>query len=523
MSVPVANINLNLDTFNALGIKINEIADIVSNQVITANTANTGANTLGNINLIGQFRANTVIGETFRGGTLTSPGEATFSSNVAFSNNVNLNANVFANNLTTSISSNVISLNATSFSISSITTNIANTISIANSKVNFLTSISSNIIPANTLLYLGNTSLKWHGFFGNVVCDTLTANNVDIQNLSASALTFDSNTVFTGSVFTFEATTFNISNTANLVNIQSTNFVSSNRTTTFTSNTLTFNANTNIFNGNTTLINSPTVFANSATFNGTLISNGVSTFQKTTTFSANVTVNTALMLISGGVLNVNSSISSNVIPTNTSFFLGNTSIRWNGYFGNVNISALTAAAIVSDNIRTTANNYYFHTGNMGAGSGLDADRLDNLDSSYFTNATNMVAGTLNISRLPIANSVEAANSAVSNKLLTPASIGGIAGSDRLLTSTGYSSLPGGLYIQWGQDAVDDVVTNDYTVYFPKVFPNECFQFIPSILYHAGTSRIILDEFHNTDTATITFSGNANTLIGTTFSWMAIGY
>jgi hypothetical protein len=38
--------------------------------------------------------------------------------------------------------------------------------------------------------------------------------------------------------------------------------------------------------------------------------------------------------------------------------------------------------------------------NDGQGSGLDADLLDGLDAAYFTNASNINAGTINLSRLP---------------------------------------------------------------------------------------------------------------------------
>jgi hypothetical protein len=45
-------------------------------------------------------------------------------------------------------------------------------------------------------------------------------------------------------------------------------------------------------------------------------------------------------------------------------------------------------------------NIAWHAGNDGAGSGLDADLLDGQQGSYYSNATNISAGTLNASRLP---------------------------------------------------------------------------------------------------------------------------
>lgn len=48
----------------------------------------------------------------------------------------------------------------------------------------------------------------------------------------------------------------------------------------------------------------------------------------------------------------------------------------------------------------TGSNVYWHAGNDGTGSGLDADLLDGLDSTYFRNATNINTGTLAEARLP---------------------------------------------------------------------------------------------------------------------------
>ena len=67
--------------------------------------------------------------------------------------------------------------------------------------------------------------------------------------------------------------------------------------------------------------------------------------------------------------------------------------------GNTQRMSLSAAGVLS--ITTGGNTgTVWHSANDGAGSGLDADLLDGQDSTYFANASNLSAGTLNVARLP---------------------------------------------------------------------------------------------------------------------------
>lgn len=56
------------------------------------------------------------------------------------------------------------------------------------------------------------------------------------------------------------------------------------------------------------------------------------------------------------------------------------------------------SAIIS-NSATVGGQTMWHAGNDGAGSGLDADLLDGQDSTYYTNATNIISGALTDGRL----------------------------------------------------------------------------------------------------------------------------
>lgn len=76
----------------------------------------------------------------------------------------------------------------------------------------------------------------------------------------------------------------------------------------------------------------------------------------------------------------------------------------------------------NDNI-TFRDNTIWHSGNDGSGSGLDADKLDGQEGSYYRNASNLNAGTISDARLPdtISSSITG-NSATATKLATARTI-----------------------------------------------------------------------------------------------------
>lgn len=61
---------------------------------------------------------------------------------------------------------------------------------------------------------------------------------------------------------------------------------------------------------------------------------------------------------------------------------------------------LTERVRVDENGLTVGGNVFWHGGNDGTGSGLDADLLDGQDGTFYRNASNINAGTLSSARLP---------------------------------------------------------------------------------------------------------------------------
>mgnify|MGYP001287935908 CR=1 FL=1 len=71
------------------------------------------------------------------------------------------------------------------------------------------------------------------------------------------------------------------------------------------------------------------------------------------------------------------------------------------------LKAKTSGELEVGNLRTPSGSSYWHAANDGAGSGLDADLLDGSDGSFYRDAGNLNAGTINVARLPSAVKADA--------------------------------------------------------------------------------------------------------------------
>jgi len=81
-------------------------------------------------------------------------------------------------------------------------------------------------------------------------------------------------------------------------------------------------------------------------------------------------------------------------------FATNDQFKWTTSGVNAkDLMRLTNASALTLNVNSNWETVW-HSGNDGVGSGLDADKLDGQDSTYFRNASNINTGTLDVSRLP---------------------------------------------------------------------------------------------------------------------------
>lgn len=125
-----------------------------------------------------------------------------------------------------------------------------------------------------------------------------------------------------------------------------------------------------------------------------------------------------------------------------------------GFDGSVRMSipdGLTKPAVIANSSLTVGGSAVWHVGNMGSGSGLDADLLDGLDSTYFRNATNLNAGTLATARLPaltgdVTSSAGSATTTIANNAVTLAKMATIGGYTVMGNDTASATNPKALTV-----------------------------------------------------------------------------
>ena len=153
------------------------------------------------------------------------------------------------------------------------------------------------------------------------------------------------------------------------------------------------------------------------------------------------------------------------------------------------LSLLSSGQILS------GSNYFWHLGNDGAGSGLDADLLDGQDGSWYANIPARLGYVpLNSATYSAADvlgkvlSLDGTGSGLDADLLdgqqgswyadipsrlgyTPVAVSAFTGANQSLAATGQQKLPGGLILKWG----DGIAPNNgtATITFPEEFPNAC--------------------------------------------------
>jgi hypothetical protein len=234
MSRSIANVQIATDTFSGWVTKTNELLNSHTNELVTASNTAAGANTYGNVSVIGVFSANILTTPSIYGGN--SGNAATLTTLTVGISNSSASSNVVLTGYTANITANNINLlSNTVLNAANIYANSAVYRAVAN------IALSGNS-TTNNILITGNTTATAVTVNGNTSGINTTSFSVNSVSTITGNTTLKANTSVTN-ITVLGGTTSNVTLTGNLVTISSNLTVSANVTSitgnvTFDSNSL---------------------------------------------------------------------------------------------------------------------------------------------------------------------------------------------------------------------------------------------------------------------------------------------
>ena len=281
MSFPVSNVAVSSDTFSVWVERTNTLCDLMTREVVTANSLSTGAVTTGNAFVNGIFSAQTfAVNASLRGGNVNTSANLAIISNANFTGaSVNIASNV-------AIYDSNVYVNTASLSI-----------------VGGLASVTSNVLINNTNTSINAVAVYVSGGTLNLTSNVsatqanITLNTTSITHVG-SILSTSANITVTGTLHTiggnvaFDTSTFFVDATNNRVGVGNTapDAVLAVTGTANVSGASRF-ANTLTIVGAVTGSNTLAVTGN-ATFSNTLAVTGNATFSNSVSIANTVTINT---------------------------------------------------------------------------------------------------------------------------------------------------------------------------------------------------------------------------------------
>ena len=396
MSIIISSVSNN-ETFAALVQKVNQLSEILSANVVTADASVGGSTTAGNVKLDGNLSANVISVKTLHGGDSTNSGNLVIASNTSITMN---NIDVLKISYDTTAANIVYGI-------------VANTMTLNSNKLQFAVAnmvFDGANVHINSYLYVDN---DMHANGAVFVRNMLTANGG--ANVSAN-LTVTGNTTITGKV----AVTGNSDLTGSLTvsgNTAVTGNLTANWAGLSSANVTTLEANTLTLAASATVANSIVVGNNATVSNGTLtVGNSTvnTAITKDTAYATTLRANNNLYVGNGSV---NTAITptqinaANVVVANTLTVGENVVVTLNVQANTANAVALTA------NTLTIANN---------ASIGGNLTLTGNVSGGNVASFKTMVANAFTVSTISSNNTITVGNSIVntviSNSQITVANL-----------------------------------------------------------------------------------------------------
>ena len=391
---------------------------------------------------------------------------------------------------------------------------MVNNFSVGNSTTN--ASVNSTIytgtaLNANSAAYLGTSLASAYQLNSALVANvaTMTANNSGYLG-TVIASSYQLNSALAANVATLTANNTSFVGSTSAANVVSNTQLSSNlgnyqTTAGLAANVATLAANNSSYLGGTAAASyqlNSTLAANVATMTANNSTNFAGQAQG---FYANVTSPSFTTSISVGA-NVSANTlgffagnaTVNLIVNSTSYIQGNTTVYVTGNS--------STDIFVGINTNTAVNSSVLLIGNATVNA--------TINSTVFTGTANNATNLGGIAATGYAN---VTNPSFANITITTNTLNlGVSS----LTANGYSYLPNGLLMQWGNITLTMNATTSNTLSFPVAFPHSCFNV--SLTANNATGETMALIAVSTTTATVLgyFSGPVT---ARNFYWSAIGY
>ena len=391
MSRSLANVNPSTDSFYSWMIQTNKLLEAFSNEIVTANTI---ANTTGNVQLLGILGANTVVATgNVRGGNVSTSAPLTISSNVSVTGdtlkvgaNIQLNtssfsagasANLIANSIIVTLSNatNTANLTPGELKIGSSTVN-STVVNVTTANISVATiatraNVGSNVWVTTTDLQIGNSIAN--AFANSILLRVSNNNSAETSsNLTPGELRLGSAAIINSTVLTIS--TGNFSTGANVganVNLTTTGVqIGNSKANVFANSILLRVSNDSSGETSSNLIPGELRLGSAAIVNSTVLTISTGNFSTGANVGANVNLTTSSVKIGNSIVNVfaNSSLlriqndtpaSANLTPSELK--IGTTTVNTTAVYANieatvVNASANVKAPTVFANIQATVVN-----------------------------------------------------------------------------------------------------------------------------------------------------------------------
>lgn len=375
-------------------------------------------------------------------------------------------------------------------------TTLSNTLAVTgNTTLSNTLAVTGNTILSNTLSVTGNVTFSNVVSLSNVITAVTFSNTVTIIGTAtlANTLAVTGNTSLSNTLTVTGNASF--SNTIAVTgNVTFSNTLAVTGNTTF-SNTLSVTGNVTF--ANTLAVTGNVTFSNGTIFNGNVVVNGNTTFNNLVSTNANVSVNGYMSvsnsLTIGGALNVSGNITytgvsaGNLVPSDSTYWLGQPTQRWSLYGLTLNVSnTATFSNTLAVTGNTTLSNTLAVTGNVTFSNAIAVTGNATLSNTLVVTGAVTLSNTLAVTgNVTFSNTLNITGSA--NFVNAVANI--VTSNTSVLSNLNYITTNSYSYASAANAQIDAFTTTSYrsAEYTIQVSNSSAYQVSKVLVVHDGTN------------------------------------